>query len=254
MWIADVYETPAQYRLNNPRSFYQIAARGLAGMMKLANHGIHSVHPDTPYQYGRTRSFINNGAPVSRVNPSYGPSDPLHVVWVGSPRLDRGGQLLLDALNQVEAPVTLDIYGRKHDSFVSQMAHLPSKHEVTHHGWSDHQDCLRATREADIAYCVLPHRADWVHAPPIKVGEALAGGTIPLVSNFLGSQQLAATAGVYVNPKPDEIAEALDKLNGPSDLELEERKHTARERGEEVSCSQIRKEFAQQVAGAFSPS
>lgn len=142
------------------------------------------------------------------------------MVWVGSPRLDRGGQLLLDALDQVESPIIVDIYRHEHSSLIDRMERLPSKHDGTHHGWSDHQDCLRATREADVAYCVLPSRPDWVHAPAIKISESLAGGTIPLVSSFPGSQQLAGTAGEYVFPEADKIAEALDILSYLSNSEL----------------------------------
>lgn len=251
-WIADVYETPAQYRLNNPRSVYQIAARGLAGIMKLAPHGIHSVHPDTPYQYGRTRSFVNNGAPVTRVNPSYDRSDPLNVVWVGSPRLDRGGQLLLEALNQVDTPVKIDIYGRKQDQLVKQIENIPSKHEINHHGWSDHEICLQATGSADIAYCVLPRRSDWLYAPPIKVGEALAGGTVPLVSDFPGSRQLAEEAGEYVNPSANEIASAVDRLAALSDSEYAEKSKAARRRGEKVAWAKIRRQFANKLTDAVS--
>lgn len=247
-WVADVYETPAQYRLNNPCSTYQITARGLAGIMKLAPHGIHSVHPDTPYQYGRERTFVNNGAPVSRVTPSYSRSEPIHIVWVGSARLDRGGRLLVNALHQTDSAVKIGIYGEEHENLLKQLDGVPSKHTITHYGWSDHQLCLQATAEADVAYCVLPPRTDWRYAPPIKVGEALAGGTVPLLSDFPGNRQLAADAGEYVDPDANAIAERINRLAMISDSDFRIKSRAARARGEEVSWSRIRREFSRKVA------
>ena len=247
IWVADVYETPAQYRLNEPYSTYQITARGLAGIMKFAPHGIHSVHPDTPYQYGRERTFVNNGSPVSRVTPEYHRSDTPHIVWVGSPRLDRGGALLFDALHQIDSSVKLDIFGQERKEVLDKLDGLPPKHEVTHHGWTSHDVCLQSTTEADIAYGVLPPRTDWVYAPLIKIGEALAGGTIPLISDFPGNRQLAADAGEYVNPSGDEIAQKIDWLASLSDSEFQAKSKTARARGEAVGWSKIREEFAQKV-------
>ena len=254
IWVADVYETPAQYRLNEPLSTYQITARGLAGMMKLAPHGIHSVHPDTPYQYGCECTFVNNGSPVSRVTPDYHRSNTPHIVWVGSPRLDRGGALLFDALPQIDSSVKIDIYGQEHKGVQDKLDGLPPKHEVTHHGWTSHDVCLQATAESDIAFGVLPPRTDWVYAPPIKVGEALAGGTIPLISDFPGNRQLAADAGEYVKPDGAEIAQKIDWLASLSDSEFQAKCKKARARGEAVSWSKIRKEFAQKVARSRSPS
>jgi glycosyltransferase involved in cell wall biosynthesis len=112
--------------------------------------------------------------------------------------------------------------------------------------------CLQATASADIAYCVLPPRTDWRYAPPIKVGEALAGGTVPLLSDFPGNHQLAADAGEYVDPDENAITGRIDQLAGLSDAEFRAKGEAARARGEEVSWSKIRREFSRQIATTFS--
>lgn len=243
-WVCDVYETPAQYRLNNPRSFYQIAARGLAGGMKAAPHAIHSMHYGTPYKYGVNRFFLPNGAPVSKVDPIYERNDPLQLVWVGSPRPDRGGDLLVDALQRLDVPLQLDIFGEEHQTLVDDLSETPENIEVTHHGYSDHELCLKATADADLAYCVLPPRTDWLYAPPIKVGEALAGGTVPLVSNFPGSRFIADDAGEYVEPVSADIAASIRHYANMSDSMFHERSRQARDRAESVSWSSIRGQFS----------
>ncbi|NUB93228.1 glycosyltransferase [Haloterrigena sp. SYSU A121-1] len=247
-WVADIYESPAQYRLNQPHSYHRVTAIGLATLLKSAPYGIHSVHPNTPYQYGQTRSFLNNGAPVDQVTPTFSRNDPLRIVWVGSPRSDRGGSILADALTRVDAEIKLDIYGQADDEFVRTLDRVGDRHDVTLHGHVEHSACLRAIEMADVGYGVLPRRKDWRYAPPIKVGEYLAGGTIPLVSQLPGTVQIAGPAGWYVTPTDEAAARAIDMLAGMAVDKFTTCAEAARNRAEAISWRRLRSEFATQLA------
>lgn len=252
IWVIDVYETPAQYRLNNPRSYHQVTSLGLGLLLKTAPYGIHSVHPTTPYQYGSTRLFINNGAPVKKTNPTYKPeSTSLNIVWVGSPRADRGGTILIEALKKMQHSIKLDIYGELDRPLKEDLGSVGDHHNINHHGHVDHDICLRAIESADVGYCVLPPRKDWKYAPPIKVGEYLAGGTIPLISQLPGMVQIATAAGWYVQPTGKAIARALDKFVMMNQDSLISQKKIARKRAEEIRWESIRSEFATQLKIIF---
>lgn len=250
-WVPDVYETPAQYRLNQPRTYHQLTARGLAGLLDWAERAVHSFHSATPYQYGRDRRFLPNGAPVSIVEPAYPDRSDLRVAWVGSPRLDRGGDLLVRALARREADgVTVDVYGETDERVRELAVELGVEDALAFHGRVPHSSALEGVREADVGYCVLPPRTDWRYAPPIKVGEYLAGATIPLVSDFPGMRYIAEDAASYVDPGADAIATTLDELAGLPVAERHERAAAARERGEEVAWERVRAAFADQVGVA----
>ena len=246
-WVPDVYETPAQYRLNQPRTYHQVTARGLAGLLHQAERAVHSFHPETPYQYGSDRRFLPNGAPVSIVDPAYADRSTLHVAWVGSPRLDRGGELLVEALARVDSSLVVDVYGTTDPHVESLAAELGVDDVLRFNGRVPHRKALDGVREADVGYCVLPPRTDWRYAPPIKVGEYLAGATIPLVSDFPGMRYIAKDAGRYVAPRPDAVATALDDLSALSLADRHGLAEAARERGEEIAWEEVRAEFARQV-------
>jgi len=246
-WVPDVYETPAQYRLNQPRTYHQLTSRGLECVLAQANRVVHSFHPSTPFQYGSDRKFLTNGSPVSRIDPIYPTEEPLQMVWVGSPRLDRGGEILVRALASTSAEYDVHIYGETDQGVVDLASELDVDDLLTFHGWVDHEEALDAIRAATIGYAVLPPRTDWRYAPAIKIGEYLAGGTIPLVSAFPGSRYVAAEAGQYVDPRWDSVASNLTEIAALSVTARRDRMEAARQRGEEIPWEQIRTRFAQAV-------
>lgn len=246
-WRPDVYETPAQYRLNQPRTYHQITARGLGALLNRADVGIHSFHPETPYQYGTERRFLTNGAPVSLIDPAYHDRSEPRVAWVGSPRLDRGGEILIDALSAAESDVSVDVYGDPDDRVRALAVDRGVDDWLTFHGRVPHSVALDGVRMADVGYCVLPPRTDWKYAPPIKVGEYLAGGTIPLVSDFPGMRYIADEAGVYVRPDAEAVAAALDEIAGLTVEDRRELARAARRRGENIAWERLRAEFARLV-------
>lgn len=246
-WVPDVYETPAQYRLNQPRTYHQVTSRGLERVLAQADRAVHSFHPDTPYQYGRERRFLTNGSPVSQIDPAYPDDDPLRMVWVGSPRLDRGGEILVRALASAPAEYDVDVYGTTDQNVVELASELGVDDALTFHGWVSHAEALDAIQQATVGYAVLPPRTDWRYAPAIKIGEYLAGGTIPLVSDFPGSRYVADEAGQYVDPRWDSVAAGLADIAAMSAPTRRDRMRESRERGEAIPWEHIRARFVEAI-------
>jgi glycosyltransferase involved in cell wall biosynthesis len=242
-WVTDVFDAPAQYRFNNPKSHHTVASHGLEWMLKRADRSIHTCHPDTPFQYGQDRHFITNGSPVSRIEPHYRVKDELSIVWAGSPRLDRGGALLTEALSQINEPIRVDAYGEVDNQLVS----LAEQHDVVDqfnfHGWVRHDEVLSAISQAMVGFAVLPSRKDWLYAPAIKIGEYLAGGTIPLMSDYPGSKHVAADSGIYVQPDSDSVADGLSAICNLSNESRSQRMKNARARGKEIPWQSVRDQF-----------
>jgi len=251
-WVPDIFETPAQYRLNNPKTYHQFTSRGLEIILDQSVDAVHSFHPDTPYQYGKNKKFLTNGSPVSKIQPKYPMEDNLSVVWVGSPRLDRGGEILIDALANINFELSVDIYGEI-DNQLTQYARREGVHKyINSHGWVSNQKALNAIQHASVGYAVLPPRTDWKYAPAIKIGEYLAGGTIPLISDFPGSRYVADQAGVYVQPSGKMVSAKLRKLHQESKDRRKKRMLQARRRGEKIAWNKIRAKFARYISESHS--
>jgi len=249
-WIVDVYDSPVQYRLNSPWSHHSIGSRVLEQLLGFANHAIITGHPQNPGRYGNHRSYLDNGTPVDLIRPDFEKGDRLRVVWVGSPRMDRGGQLLVDALHQTKTSVNIDVYGEKHSQLESGIQNIPDKHKATHHGKKPYGECLEAVSRSDVGYCVLPARSDWLYAHPIKLGEYLAGGTVPIASNFPGMMQVGGKAAYYVSPDAKQIATALDEISSLPEETYVNLAKCGRSRAESRSWSQVRSQLATQLSVA----
>lgn len=243
-WVVDVYDMPAQYRFNDPISHHSITTRLLTPLLNLADRAIVVGNPQIPGKFGRTRTYIDNGSPVSMIDATHERGTPFRMIWVGSPRLDRGGDLLLEALSLTDTSVALDIYGEEYGEVTSRLDGLSDRHSIVHHGWSSQAECYEAIKQADVGYCVLPNRTDWRYAHPIKLGEYLAGGTVPIASAFPGMMQVAGRTGWYVSADAAEIAHAIDELATLPVETYTRISENARTRAETRSWSRIREDVA----------
>lgn len=246
-WVADIYETPAQYRLNNPYSHHQLSSRLLEQILSKSDRSVHSFHPETPYQYGSDRRFLTNGAPTTKVSPKYVTSNPIRIVWAGSPRMDRGGRYLVKSLSEPSLKCQVDVYGNADEELKRFVGRQGVSDSIVFHGWSDHEQVLAAIRDATVGYGVLPPRTDWRYAPAIKIGEYLAGGTIPLVSTFPGSRYVAGEAGYYVDPSADSVRTSLSAIEETSSSNLRYLMREARHHAESISWEKIRNQFVSLV-------
>jgi glycosyltransferase involved in cell wall biosynthesis len=220
-WVVDVFDNPLQYALNNPDSYHRVTARVLLRVVDRADGVVHDYHPAGPV-LGRDSRFITEGCPTELVEPTFeAPDDRLECVWAGSPRLDRGMDTLIEALAPLDEPVTVDVYGDADEEVTALARRHGVADRLTFHGRTDHAVVCDGIGEAHAGLCVLPGRRDWRHSAPVKVREYLAGGTIPVCSEFPGMRLTAESAGVYTDPSPDALAATLRRLLeiGRTDLE-----------------------------------
>ena len=242
-WVVDVYDNPHQYALNNPVSYHQLTSRLLTRLIARADGVIHDYHPDEGCVMGTDPRFLLEGCPVNLVEPTYDiPEQRLDCVWAGSPRLDRGMELLIEALGMLDSPVDVAVYGETDTETESRIEQQGVAGQITLHGQQPHEEVLAAISQAQVGLCPLPPRQDWYHSTPLKVREYMAGGTIPLVSDFPGMRYIAESAGVYTSPTPPDIASTLDSLfdvahNDPSSFQKKMRRCRKRARAQSLSRS-----------------
>jgi len=243
-WVVDIYDAPAQYRFNAPRSHHEISSRILESVLQRADLGIHSSSPDTPFRYGFREDFISNGSSVERTNPSLPSLDPLKLVWIGSPQLDRGGMILLKSLVQTDADVHVNVVGDNYEKTASQATELGADSLLTFHGRLNHSDALEIARNAHVGFAVLPSRPDWRFATPIKVGDYLATGTIPMMSDFPGMRYMVGECGRYLKPDVSAVATALEEMASLSQSEFETEYRHVVDRARQIDWSRIRTQIA----------
>jgi glycosyltransferase involved in cell wall biosynthesis len=211
-WVVDVFDNPHQYAYNNPHSYHRVTARVLVRLIDRADGVVHDYHHSGPVLSDDPR-FIREGFPTDLVTPSFEtPDDELSCIWAGSPRLDRGMDTLVDALTTLDESVTVDVYGETDDDAVAYARRKGVDDAIVFRGRTDHEQVCEAIGEAHVGLCVLPGRPDWRHSSPLKVREYMAGGTIPLCSDFPGMRLTAESAAVYTAPEPDSLASTLARL------------------------------------------
>ena len=232
-WVVDVFDDPHQYAYNNPDSYHRITARLLRRLLDRADGAVHDSHHSGPVLSDDPR-YITEGCPTDLVEPSFEtPTDTLRCVWAGSPRLDRGMDVLVDALASLDTPVVVDVYGDS-DAVAYADRHGVSD-DLRFHGRTDHAEICSRIGSAHVGLCVLPDRPDWLHSSPLKVREYMAGGTIPICSDFPGMRLTAEATATYTEPTSEALAGTLERLLslGRSDPEQFARKmRFARERAE----------------------
>jgi len=194
-WVLDVYDDPMQYVYNNPRSLHSVSARVLLQLLDRADRAVHTIHPATSRTFTDDRRFAINGAPTSVLNGDVTTTEgPLQVVFASS--REASVSLLLEAVQEIRS-VEVDIYcelSREAQALVDEVGGVKT------HGWQPHDTVIKTVELADIGFCVLPKRPDWYYSYPLRVGECLAGGTVPIVSDFPGSRDLVRSFGCTVNP------------------------------------------------------
>lgn len=178
--------------------------------------------------------------------------EPLKVAWIGSPRLDRGGSILLEALLQSDAEVHVDVVGEDYEETAAKATVLGVDSSLTFLGRQSHSDALERARNSHVGFAVLPSRPDWRFATPIKVGDYLATGTIPVMSDFPGMRYMAGGCGYYVDPDPSALATTLEGIAALSNSELETEYQRVVDRANQIDWSRVRTQIATEVLTALS--
>ncbi|MFC6940471.1 glycosyltransferase [Salinirubellus sp. GCM10025818] len=244
-WVLDVYDDPMQYVYNRDSRVQPITVRGLLSLLDRADRAVHTVHPSTPRTFSGDVRFAANGADVEGLEPSFDVGDTLRLVHASSH--DAGLAVTLEALAGLEAGARLDVYGDVPERHAARADALGVTNDVTFHGPTDHGRVRRAVERADVGLCLLGDRPDWRYAHPIRIGEFLAAGTVPLASDLPGVRDLTRDAGVLVSPTSIAVESALARLADCADLAAQKRR--ARERAEYIPWHEERRWFARQVLG-----
>lgn len=251
-WVVDVYDDPRQYVYNSPNSHHRFTMPVLKRVLARADRHVYAIHPATPGLKGDDRRYnlYGDGCPVSIIEPDIEFEErTLHGVWAGSPRMDRGLDIFIDALAHPGAPTdfTIDVFGEPYAD-AEQYANQRGVNDLlTFHGRQPHNYLQNAIASAHFGLCILPPRPDWKYSFTIKVREYLAGGTVPIVSNFPGLRQIVGDAGLYVDPTPTAIVDGLQYL---ADLDMEDLKRLCtlvRQRAEAIPMNTWGDLFAKMV-------
>lgn len=251
-WVTDVYDDPGQYALNHPRSHHAISGRLLRRLVGRADRTSFALFPGEVPLGAHENVVIPTGmgCPTHSFEPTYPDRDgPLRCIWVGSPRLDRGMEPLINALDRTDADLRIDAFGEPYEPAAAAAERHGVDDVLTFHGVVDHDRARREICESHVGLCVLPERPDWKYAATLKVREYLAGGTVPLVSDFTGLRMLAKDVGVYVDPEGVALAERLERLAALPDDDLQHHMRAARERAEAVPMRREARWWALQTLG-----
>ncbi|MFC7157491.1 glycosyltransferase [Halomarina halobia] len=252
-WVVDVFDDPLQLSIRRPiYSPHQITSRMLLRVIDRADVVVTTLHPDGPRSHlGRSTRFALNGSPVSSITHERKPTQPpLRCVWVGKTGRGWGIESLLEALTYVDTDLVVDVYGEPTSRAEAVSAELGLSDQVRFHGNVSHEQVCRSIEKAHVGLCTLTAFDDFRYAYPIKIGEYLAAGAIPVMSDFPGMRTLAREAGVYTDPTPRDIATALRGIAAMSADELEQLAVLARERAEDISWENERERFAEHVFSA----
>lgn len=244
-WILDVYDDPHQLRYHNGLSVHQLSVWALTRILQRADRAIHTVSPLTPHTFGQEQFFAVNGANVSTIEPlrSPDPSGSLRGVCAG---VKGGCEFLLRGITHSDADVHLDVFGTVPESDRALSTELGLSNKITFHGVRDHSKVVERIQAADVGFCLFPDNTDWYYAHPIKIGEYLAGGTIPIASAYPGIRQLTRDSGMLVEYDPGAVAEALTELHERPELR-DQLKARCRQRAESINWREEREWFAKQA-------
>lgn len=247
-WVVDLYDDPLQGIRNNPISHHQFADRFKKVLIKLAPDGINTLHCQAPHKAGINQKHCINGSPVQRIQyrtPKL--TSPIRSVIAGKTTLGKGMGRIIDGLKLSDADIQVNAYGEVNDETIQYSESMGVTDQLAFYGSTPHSEVKRAITDAHVGLCILPPRKDWVYHYPIKLGEYLAGGTVPLASDFPGLKQMGKDSALYVNPSPIAIAAGLENISSLSTDRYKQLSHSARKRGEEISWEKMRLRFAQKA-------
>jgi len=244
-WVLDVYDDPHQMIYRNPGTYHEISVRALVRILSRAARAVHTVHPATPHTFGKEKLYARNGATVDQINPRNLATDegPLQGVYAGA---KAGVKILIEGIAASSTDTTVDVYGAVDADNRRLATRLDVADQLNFHGQRAHEEVVDSIEQADVGFCLMTEKTDWYYAHPIKIGEYLAGGTIPIASAFPGVRQLTRDAGILIKPDPNEVTEALDTIATDDEI-----RHTlgerARERARTIDWRDERDWFAKQA-------
>lgn len=247
-WVVDLYDDPIQSSIRKPLLSPFHAFSRIAGMLiNRADHVIHTLHPALPRRWGRQRTYAMNGSATTVLEPETDFDGPVTGIWAGKTEPYKGFGILVDALTHVDGDLHIEVFGEPYAAAAQLAAERAVDDMLTFHGAVKHPVVCDVVERANFGLCILTPERDQRFAYPLKVGEYLAGGAIPVASDFPGMRFQAQTAGFYAVPEPEPVATRLNQLLELDESALRTRCAAARRRAEAISWEQEREWFRYQV-------
>lgn len=247
-WVVDVYDDPYQMRFHGNNSpLRYVASFLLKHILKRADGGVNTLHPNAPRLFGNNKKFAMNGCLTSKINPKPKPKrDPVKAIWAGKAKKGWGLEILLESLTQTEVPIHIDIYGHTTEESKRLTSKMGVSENITFHGFVQSEKIARKIGEYHVGLCTLSEFPDWRYSYPIKIGEYLSGGVVPIVSEFPGMRLQAKDSAIYVSSS-EELADALEWVSNLDREEYKKMSKRARQRAEEIPWKRERKRFVKQA-------
>lgn len=249
LWFVDIYDDPYQQAIHRPAySLHQVGVRVTTHLLNRADTAIHTLHPAIPRLFGKDRKYVMNGAPTSLFATQEKPQrSPLRCVWVGKTDIQFGIEHMIKALEYTTHQIRVDIFGEPYDDAKELSTQVDHQATIKFHGNVDHQSVLDAIEQAHVGFCILNHTTDFEYSYPIKIGEYLAGGAVPIATGFPGIRQMCKEAGRYPSLEPKAIAAEIDEIATLSRDEFDNLVRVARNNADLIGWEQERDWFARQV-------
>lgn len=143
------------------------------------------------------------------------------VIYAGALSELRGTKTLVNALEHLDPPVKLDLFGHPdHPGFLQNLAAQPGWALVNAHGRVPHNEVNRAMKNALAGIVTLHPTRAYRDALPVKLFEYMAAGLPVIASDFPLWRGIVeeAQCGICVDPEdPQAIAQAIDWMrNNPN--------------------------------------
>lgn len=246
-WVSDIFDNPIQFSEEGDSPLHTISGHSQCNLLRFSDLTIFTQSEQSPLTGGNVVRYIKNGAPVSSIDPGKKPArDPLKAVVAGKTKLEQGMRMTLEGIAGSEITVELHVFGSTPDETVDYATELGVGSDIFFHGQSPHWEVIDALQGAHVGFCLLPDRRDWNYAYPIKIGEYLATGTIPIATPRRGILDLATDAAIYCKTSAM-VSMQLNQLDSISDDEFKQRSDRSRKRAEEVSWEKQLKEFNEAI-------
>lgn len=164
---------------------------------------------------------------ISNTVNTIGSDKPIHIILTGGIHYSKGGDLLVKAMNYIETPCVVSVYGNCHldDNLKKIISDIPQRHKFYFHGYMEHADLIKTLdRDADIL--INTTRSMGVGAQsagfPFKMMEYAATGR-PIVSSEIGKldDEYNRHITYYDSEQPESIAAAVESVIANYDSKVE---------------------------------
>jgi hypothetical protein len=251
-WIVDIFDDPHQQVIHKPAIEHWIGVRVVDHLLQQADTAIYTLHPAIPRTYGKEQRFCINGASTSIFSQHQKEErQPLRCVWVGKTKPGFGICKLIKSLKYVHTPIQVDVYGKKYNKIQRLSENVIFQGKINFHGRVDHETVTDGISKAHLGLCLLNDYPDFKYAYPIKIGEYLAGGAIPIASDFPGIRRMCKGIGSFPELTTESIADRINELADIPRDKFDQMVEQAQNRAQIISWQNEREKFSRAIVDSI---